>query len=76
MNKEICQRCINNKDCKRYVNTVCEVCHQIENAGNGSNQLFLEFLSETPECCGKWNNSYSRVNNLVCYTVKIGRAHV
>ena len=39
MDMELCKKCIHSKDAELHRNSVCEVCYQVENAGNRSNNV-------------------------------------
>ena len=53
MDIELCKRCVDYDNSKIVTNTTCEVCHRIDDIGNGSNNYFLELNEIEPECCGK-----------------------
>lgn len=52
MDRELCKKCIHSKDAELHKNSVCEVCYQVENAGNQSNSYYIE-KEEMPQCCGE-----------------------
>lgn len=52
MNVELCSKCVQSQYADEHVDSVCEVCYQIDNIGNGSNAYFVEKI-DVPNNCGE-----------------------
>ncbi len=52
MDLELCKKCVQSQYVLEHENSVCGICYQIENKGNGSNSYFIEVI-KVPNCCGE-----------------------
>lgn len=50
MDKELCKKCVCFQFSEEHINSVCEMCYQIENIGNGSNAYFIEKIRHQNSC--------------------------